>query len=88
MGDINGNGRWDFGGNIGLPAGDLECESNWPNSTVCTAQELIWASQEGQLEGAVDVDGTPVASWWNNDDEAADNFEFEIDLDQIAEIEF
>lgn len=65
-------GRWDFNGNIGLPAGDAECEANWANSTVCTASELIWAGDEGQLIGAVDNNQNPVASWWNNDDAAGD----------------
>lgn len=67
------NGRWEFGGNIGLPAGDAECEANWPNSTVCTRIELVYAGEEGELAGVVDVLGNPVVSWWNNDDDAGDD---------------
>ena len=66
------DGRWDFGGNIGLPAGDAECEANWANSTVCTSIELVYAGEEGQLVGAMDTNGDAVVSWWNNDDLAAD----------------
>jgi hypothetical protein len=66
------NGRWDFGGEIGLPAGDAQCEANWPNSTVCTSTELVYAGLEGQLFEATDTDGAAVASWWNNDDEGPD----------------
>lgn len=66
------NGRWDFAGNIGLEAGDAECEVNWPNSTVCTAIELVYAGLEGQVSDAVDINGDPVVSWWNNDDAAGD----------------
>ena len=69
------NGRWEFGGAIGLPAGDAECETMWPNSTVCTNHELVWASEEGQLLDAVDTLGNPVVSWWNNDDNAGDEIQ-------------
>lgn len=52
---------------IGLPAGEMACNSYWPGSQVCTYRQLQLAEALGELSAVLDSAGTSVSSWWVDD---------------------
>lgn len=69
------NGRWSYGGVIGLEGANAECSANWANSRVCTEDELYYAGQNNELVNAMDVGGNTVAAFWLENENRPDNQE-------------
>lgn len=64
------NGRWSYGGVIGIAGADAECSANWAQSYACTRAELELAQVAGQLTGLTDTQGTTVTALWVEDPSA------------------
>ena len=58
------NGRFNFGGTLGIPGSDIECNANFAGSHTCTFAELLNAEAAGDLAGVKDTGGTTVTSFW------------------------
>ncbi len=59
-------GRWTYVGKVGMAGATIACGTSFPNSTVCTFDQLQKAAGAGELVGAVDTTGKAVKSFWVN----------------------
>jgi hypothetical protein len=57
-------GRFNYNLVLGLPGSDAACNSNFPGTHTCTYAELQSAEAAGDLDGAKDINGTTVTSFW------------------------
>jgi len=67
------SGRWTYVGVVGLEGANRACEMNFPGTKTCTIDQLKKAAATGELSGATDITGRPVASFWAVDPTAPDN---------------
>ena len=67
-------GRWEFNSSLGLVGANAACEAAWPGSAVCTFAKLQAASMKVPAEtlNATDINGTPVTTWWLDEDLAGE----------------
>ena len=70
-----GNGRWVYGGTVGLDGGDSQCAFHWPGSHICTRSELEYAASQAETANPVDHEGSTVSGWWLNDPLEADELQ-------------
>lgn len=66
------NGRWTFGGDVGVASADSECNINWAGSHACLRPEVEAAAAAGELVELQDTAGNTVAGLWIDDTEVAD----------------
>ena len=66
-------GRWTYVGRLGMAGANAACGTSFPNSKVCTFDQLRKAASAGELRGAVDTMGNAVNSFWANNPESAGN---------------
>jgi hypothetical protein len=62
---VETNGRWTYNGVLGVEGADQMCNDLFPGSHSCTDDQLVEAETRGELRGAVDAGGSPVASLWS-----------------------
>ena len=57
-------GRFNYNLVLGLTGSNAACNSNFPGTHTCTYAELQSAEAAGDLDGAKDINGTTVTSFW------------------------
>ena len=58
------SGRFNYNLSLGLPGANAFCNTNFPGTHVCTYTELQTAESDGDLDGAKDINGGTVTSFW------------------------
>ncbi len=62
-----GNGRWNYGGTLGIEGATALCNENYEGSQYCTRAQIDAGAAAGQLVGLTDFEGTTVQSLWIDD---------------------
>ena len=57
-------GRWGYGGEVGLQGAQASCRVIAGHSGLCSRAELVAASDAGELAGVIGEDGQDVTSFW------------------------
>jgi hypothetical protein len=68
VGAIAANGRFNLNMQVGVPAAEAACDSNFPGSHLCKYNELV-ASQGALMTGLQDTTAQTVTSFWAYDPE-------------------
>jgi len=66
-------GRFNFNLEVGLPAADAACNTEFAGTHACTFADLLEAEAAGDLDGIADTHNKPVTSFWAINSSHPDN---------------